>query len=220
MIRAMLFDFDGVIANTFPYHFAAWKQVFNGYVNPLWIKRLEGAPAFRIAEEIARQRGRSITEQEAKALAVRKNTLFRQAPGPQLDAEIPDLVEHAASMGLVLGLVTGTILENIQHVVATELLSSFACKITETDTVRGKPFADPYLRAAEKLDLDPGSCLVIENAPLGIQSAKAAGSWCVALETTLDAEALTAADWILKNHTMLLDQLAQLLSHAGAKDHA
>ena len=67
------------------------------------------------------------------------------------------------------------------------------------DSVRGKPHPDPYLNAATKLGVLPQECLVIENAPLGIKSAKRAGIYCIAICSTLDKSYLSEADKIVEN---------------------
>jgi len=73
--------------------------------------------------------------------------------------------------------------------------------LTSTDVVNGKPHPEPYLRAAAGLSVDPKTCIVIEDAPAGIQAGKAAGSRVIALRTTVDDHHLTEAkaDWILNN---------------------
>ena len=63
-----------------------------------------------------------------------------------------------------------------------------------------KPSPEPYLKAVERLGVSKESCLVIENAPLGIRSAKSAGLRCIAVTSYLDQECLKEADLIIDNH--------------------
>jgi beta-phosphoglucomutase len=77
--------------------------------------------------------------------------------------------------------------------------------ITGDEVPRAKPFPDPYLTAAHHLGILPEQCMVVENAPLGIEAAKNAGMYCVAIATTLGEEYLTAADLILRNIAELPD---------------
>jgi len=74
---------------------------------------------------------------------------------------------------------------------------------------RGKPYPDPYIKAAKILGLRPNDCLVIENAPYGIRSAKAAGMFCVAVTTSLPKEYLKKADVIVDS----LGQVNSLISN-------
>lgn len=76
-----------------------------------------------------------------------------------------------------------------------------AAMITADKVERGKPDPEPYRKGAELLGLTPGECVVVEDAPAGIQSAKAAGCRVLAVETTHSGEELTGADWIVPRLT-------------------
>jgi sugar-phosphatase len=69
--------------------------------------------------------------------------------------------------------------------------------ITAADVEHGKPHPQPYLAGAAALSVDPAQCLVVEDAPAGIQAATAAGMTVLALETTFEAQALAAADYLV-----------------------
>jgi beta-phosphoglucomutase-like phosphatase (HAD superfamily) len=84
--------------------------------------------------------------------------------------------------------------------------------ITSDDVVETKPSPEPYLTAARLLGVNPAQSFVVENAPLGIQSAKAGGFYCVAMQTTLPATDLITADLVVKNHTELIRKLLSLLT--------
>ena len=71
--------------------------------------------------------------------------------------------------------------------------------ISADDVVNGKPSPEPYLKGAALLGLAAEDCLVFEDTPAGIRSAKAAGMRVIALQTTYPAEELTAADAIVKS---------------------
>jgi HAD superfamily hydrolase (TIGR01509 family) len=73
--------------------------------------------------------------------------------------------------------------------------STFDAVVTGLDVVHRKPHPEIFLRAAEKLGLDPRHCLVVEDAVNGVAAAKAAGSRCLALTTSFTREQLTGADW-------------------------
>jgi len=79
----------------------------------------------------------------------------------------------------------------------------FKVVITCNDVEHGKPDPEPYLKALDLLQVSPQESLVIENAPLGIQSAKSAGIQVCALATSLPKEELTTADYLCRNHTEL-----------------
>jgi beta-phosphoglucomutase-like phosphatase (HAD superfamily) len=80
-----------------------------------------------------------------------------------------------------------------------EEIALFDYILTSEDIENGKPSPDPYLKAQEALNVSPSECLVVENAPLGIASAKSAGMKVVALTSTVSEDYLRDADWIISN---------------------
>ncbi|GAI93777.1 unnamed protein product, partial [marine sediment metagenome] len=110
------------------------------------------------------------------------------------------------------GIVTAGLSERVHNSVPLKFLSKFDVVITGDKTIRGKPFSDPYLKGAEELGLKPEECIVVENAPLGIQAAKSAGAYCIAICSTLDRSYLEEADEIVEKFEDLntLDFIKQL----------
>ena len=84
--------------------------------------------------------------------------------------------------------------------------------VTADDVIHTKPDPEPYLSAATMLGINAKECLVIENAILGIQSAKSAGCHCFALETTMSATHLTEADEVFDSHENLFTKLMTLFN--------
>ena len=93
--------------------------------------------------------------------------------------------------------------KSLEKTVSEDFLRKFDIVLSENDYEKGKPEPEPYLTAIKRLNLKPEECVVIENAPLGIESAKSAGAYCIALTTTLSREYLSKADVILNNHQEL-----------------
>ncbi|MBN2411840.1 HAD family phosphatase [candidate division KSB1 bacterium] len=212
--KAVLFDFDGVLANTFPYHYKAWQIVLQPErIEPqeLTIRLNEGRPAWQIAMAIYNAAGITAPEQKAKRLKEEKNKIFQQIQKAGIYPEIFKIVDLILKNSMKTGLVTGTTLENIQAVLPGELIEKFSVIVKEGDTSKGKPFPDPYLSALQKLNIAPARCIVVENAPIGISSAKAAGTYCIALETTLPREHLSKADVIFKDHKELFFMLEKII---------
>ncbi|MBN1542053.1 HAD family phosphatase [candidate division KSB1 bacterium] len=216
MIRAVLFDFDGVVADTFTGHFAAWRSVLPQEIElrEWMVRRREGAPAFRIVQAIFADNNRPLDQESARTYVQAKNRIFRQKSTSRIYAEIPSLLDCLGDLSCRIGLVTGTSYKNLKKVVTEELFKRFHCIVTDGDTEQGKPDPAPYLCAADRLQVAPNRCLVIENAPLGIQAAKAAGMFCVALGTTLAPEELAQADVVLPAHRELLQCLPDLIAGA------
>lgn len=108
--------------------------------------------------------------------------------------------EHLNSIrakGYLLGLVSGAGLNRIKQTCGGWVFHLFDTVITGDDVNEGKPSSEPYLRAAENLDMPSSKCIVIENAPLGIDSAVNAGMYCIAVTTTLTKNYLHSADIVM-----------------------
>jgi len=216
-IAAILFDFDGVMAETLPYHIPAWERALESHFdfpfNPMTVKLNEGRPVMGLAKAVFEEAGREYTDAVLEEVVNKKNSIFRATHKAAVYPENFEIVRLAKNNGLRVGLVTGTKLKNVQALLPPQLLDSFNVIIVDGDVERGKPFADPYLAAADRLGLSPEKCLVVENAPLGIRAAKAAGMFCAAIKTTLSSEHLEQADVIFDNHADLLKNFRDLISH-------
>ena len=106
----------------------------------------------------------------------------------------------------------GSIRRNLNHVVPEEERNLFDVIVTSDLCTYGKPHPEPYLRAATALKIMPEHCLAVENAPMGIQSAKAAGIFTLAITSTLPAEYLKDADGIISNLSDIFHNDAYILT--------
>ncbi len=192
---ALIFDMDGVVLDSTAIHLQTWQQA----LAPLGIEPtaddlypLEGLPTELTAQRLTeRLLGRACSDSQARELAATKRTLFREWFDPTFVPGIRPLLHDLRGRGYRLGLVTGSarsvVDETLTPAGVTGLLDSV---VTGDQVSRGKPEPEPYRRAARELGVSPSECLVVENAPLGIRSAKAAGMNCVALTTTLPSQVL------------------------------
>lgn len=214
MIRAVLFDFDGVIGDTMPWHLAAWKEVLASVgieLAPEMVLRNEGRPAGEIAKIIADSVGVPISAEQAEDVARRKNERFRQLQRARAAPGAIELLTELKQRALKVALVTGTERANVSAVLLPQLMSMFDAIVAAGDAAQGKPHPDPYLLAARRLGVPPAQCLVVENAPSGIQAARAAGMACVAVRSTLSEEYLSGSDVIIRDLRALHGQLDTLL---------
>lgn len=213
MKKAVLFDFDGVLVNSYIYHFMAWRHVLQplgvGF-SPRQLFLNEGQPVREIAKNLVKNTSRSFSEADIEDIITRKNDYFQRQNKAHMMEGVREFIDFLKARAIQVGLVTGTVMKNIESVLKPEEIALFEVIIKEGDTERGKPAGDPYLAAAEKLGLTSSDCLVVENAPLGIAAAKAAGMTCVGLTTTLEAPILKAADFIFANMTELMRQFERI----------
>ncbi len=203
MIKAVLFDFDGVIADTLKRHVEAWQITFLDLgikIEADDIAPEEGANADEILSNILHSKGHSISSDEIQRRTKQKRDVYRKLSKAAVIPETEALINQLEKKSIVMGLVTGSVISSLKHVVDNAFLEKFDVIITSDDVTETKPSPQPYLVAAEKLNIAPEHCIVIENAPKGIESAKQAGMKCVALRTTIkDDDVLARADVIVDN---------------------
>jgi len=199
--RAVILDMDGVVLDSMPAHLRSWQRA----LAPLGIRLtaadlypLEGMPTEPTAQRLTeRFLGQACSAEEAHRLAEAKREFFVQEFEPALMPGIVPLMHDLRGRGHRLALVTGSAAVVVQQVLAPlGVLDLFEVVVTGNQVSRGKPDPESYHLAAARLGLEPGECLVVENAPLGIQAARAAGMGCVALETSLAAEQLGGASQV------------------------
>jgi mannitol-1-/sugar-/sorbitol-6-phosphatase len=191
--RALLFDMDGVLVDSTPAVARVWTVWANKFgLDPAQVVRqAHGRPSIATIRELLPS-----ADHVAEDLAIQK-------------AEIEDLEDVIALPGTTQLL---RALPDNRYAVVTSATRALAVVrlraagfavpkhlVTSNDIQRGKPDPEPYLRGAQILGFSPADCIVIEDAPAGIQSGKAAGSRVLALRTTAPDSALhsAGADWIV-----------------------
>lgn len=205
MTKAVIFDFDGVIADTMKDNCLAWQSAFADFkftLNPSEYYKLEGMGRYQIADHFIEkyQLNPAIrnTVVETKELNYKNNNHFR------LYDEVPAILSLLKQKNIHIAIVTGASRDRINEHLNAGIKESLTALITADDVKNTKPHPEPYLKAVQKMGLNAGDCLVVENAILGIQSAKAAACKCFALETTLRKADLGLADEVFATHKELL----------------
>jgi beta-phosphoglucomutase len=208
MIRGVFFDLDGVIVDTLHYHYLAWTHMFEqrgGAVNEHTVLLHEGRNSREILPILMRESGVRIPPEEQAQFIEDKRAYYRSIVRVEQYPNALQTIDELRARGFKVALVTACALKNMQHSLDSRQQARFDFIITGDEIPRAKPFPDSYLAAARYLGLLPGECLVVENAPLGIEAARNAGMYCVAVETTLGKEYLAGADCVLRRLTELLD---------------
>jgi beta-phosphoglucomutase len=208
MIQGVLFDMDGVIVDTLHYHYLAWKHMFEKYGGSVCEHTIllhEGRSSREILPLLTKETGIIIPPEQQEPFIEEKRTYYRSIVNVRHYPGAFAVIDEIKARGYKVALVTACALKNMQHSLNKSQQAHFDFILTGDEIPRAKPFPDPYLTAARQLRLEPSQCLVVENAPLGIEAARNAGMYCVALETTLGKEYLLSADCILQNIGELLD---------------
>ncbi len=207
--EGILFDYDGVLADTMDDNFRAWNQalgVFNAAISADDFFPLEGMPVTRMVVEICRMTSLDVGASEL--LLRQKDAYYRLRKECILYPGVQELIAELHHNAIPFGIVSGGRRERIEASVPQALLQTFHGVVTAESTERGKPFPDPYLAGAQLLNIDIAKTIVVENAPLGIQAAKSAGAYCIAITSTVGKEKLTEADDIVESFLQLCENNA------------
>ncbi|MFB6088196.1 MAG: HAD family hydrolase [Candidatus Aenigmatarchaeota archaeon] len=208
-IKAIVFDMDGVLVNSMPFHAIAWQKAFENSgleVDRKLFYEMEGMNQKRTIEEVLDMLNEDTAPEEVKKIGRKKTELTER----NLQIEIfPRTVELLPKIKekYMLGVVSGSTRQFVDEVIEEYFENCFDVVVAGEDTEESKPSPDPYTRSIEKLDMKKKNILVIENAPLGIESAKRAGLKCVAVATYLPEDKLMGADLVLESHRELVDFL-------------
>ncbi|AEH45631.1 HAD-superfamily hydrolase, subfamily IA, variant 3 [Thermodesulfatator indicus DSM 15286] len=206
--EAILFDMDGVVLDSMPWHVRAWQEAFREFGLNVPEEALylhEGAIEAETSRKIFEDQGVSPTRELFEAVLRRQRELFKKKyqafvkPFP----EIPDLLSDLRREGRKLALVTSSHHEILKEILPEKLMKLFHFILTGDKVRRRKPHPEPYLLARKAVGVKAEEASAVENAPAGIKSAKGAGLLCVALTTTLPPEHLREADIILDSHQEL-----------------
>lgn len=220
-MKAILFDMDGVLVDSMPYHAEAWDMVLKTVgisIDRNIIYELEGANCRQVIDIILRQHGRIPTESEIQELGRKKLAIFEQIEQVRPFDGVTELLEFLKPK-YKLAVVSGSNKKTVQTTLTTFFPGIFKVIIDGEETRIGKPSPEPYLRAIEKLDIPKSHCLVVENAPLGIRSAKSAGLCCIAIATYLTRDSLKEADFIVDNHGELERYFQTEAERENNKEH-
>ncbi len=200
MLKAVLFDMDGVLVDSEPFICQAAIAMFREH--GLEVRESDFIPFVGTGENryiggVAEKYGFDLHKERDKA---RTYEIYEEITQGKL-SPLPGTIEFISACrqaGLLLAVATSAdeakMLINLREIGIPA--SSFDTTVNGLQIERKKPYPDIYLMAAFLLGLDPSSCLVVEDAPSGLKAGKAAGSRCLGLTTSFPAEDLQLADWI------------------------
>jgi beta-phosphoglucomutase len=198
--KAIVFDMDGVIVDSMPYHFIAWYEALRPLglrVSCFDVYSKEGERWNKSLKGFLRQAKIKPTKKILLAIFTRRQKIFKKYFKRFIFKGVREFLSCLKGKGYLLGLVTGTPLQEVKKILPNKIMGLFDSVITGDEVKNGKPHPEPYIKAAENLKLKPSECVVVENSPLGIESAKRAGMFCVALTTSLSREYLRKADAVV-----------------------
>lgn len=206
--KAVLFDFDGVLGKTMADNYQAWRYAFSQYniemdKNEYFV--LEGLNTKKVAEHFLKNKTKD--EKVINDLVALKEQYYLENNSFSFYEGVEFLISKLKENGYKLGLVSAANYLRLSKTVSSDFLDKLDVIITGDKVKKCKPDPEPYLSAAQILSLNPADCVVVENAPLGIESAKAAGMYCIAVASTLSRIHLQKADCIVEKIADLGDIL-------------
>jgi HAD superfamily hydrolase (TIGR01509 family) len=233
MLKAVLFDFNGVIINDEPIHQELINEILIGEnLLPLGSEFAElclGRSDRVCLRNVLTRRGRQVTEEYLTKLINKKASLYRERIGKleklPIYEEIYSFLERVKARDLQIGLVTGAIRSEVESILQQAALGDYFSVIVTGDEIStSKPQPDGYLLAVERfnrwnfnLQLQPQECLVIEDTFVGCEAAKRAGMQVVGIAHTYPFHFMQrVSNWAIDNFSQLdLDRVEETFSQIG-----
>jgi len=214
--KADIWDMDGVIADTAPYHLKAWQEVFQKRGANFTEEDFRHSFGQRNDTIIRNALGKEVSQDEIDVIANEKEESFRRRirqnlkPLPGVIKLIRSLVKYEFKLALA----SSAPIENIQLLITgLGINNCFQCIICDKDVTEGKPNPQVFLLAAQKLGVEPKNCIVIEDAIAGVSAAKKAGMQCLAITNTHPRASLMEAVLIVDTlEEVSVNDLERLLS--------
>lgn len=199
---------DGVLIDSMKHHVYSWRKAFDKMGIKTTERELllrEGMSFKETIYSISKKNKINLSkEKRDKIYKFKKQIIAKNFP-LKVYEDVEDFVKYLKKKNFNLGLVTGSSKEFARSIININFPDIFDVIITGDDVDSSKPDPEPYLKAIRKMKLKKQEALVIENAPMGIESAKRAGLKVFAVETTLGKEDLKKADKIFRNHNELFE---------------
>jgi len=208
--EAIIFDMDGVIVDSMPYHFIAWYEALRPWgvrVSCFEVYAQEGERWETTLKGLLKREKIKPTKKILRAIFNKRQKIFRRYFKGHIFHGAGELLVELKGKGFMLGLVTGSPQNEVKRILPVKLLRLFNVVVAGNQVKNGKPHPEPYLMAARLLGVRPQACLVIENAPFGIISAQQAGMPCIAVSTSLPKEYLAAADIVVNQLNQISGQI-------------
>jgi HAD superfamily hydrolase (TIGR01509 family) len=197
---AVIFDVDGVLIDSYDAHFKSWLQMFGEHGESFTEEQFRKTFGRTSRDIIAALHGHGLTVEEMDAWDDRKEALYRdiirqEFPVNDGAGELLDAL-HAAGFKLAVG--SSGPPENIALTLeCLGRIALFDAVVTRIDVTRGKPDPQVFQIAGERLGASPEQCVVVEDAPAGIEAANRAGMASVALTGTATRAELAHAKLIV-----------------------
>jgi beta-phosphoglucomutase len=216
MLKALIFDCDGVIADSEHLHFSLFQKVLAEEGIPLsqadYVEKYLAMDDRGCFDAVFKANGKPLNESERGRLIAKKTALYQKTAAQNL-VILPGVVEFvmAVSQKFPLAMASGALRDEVLLMIeAAGIRQYFDAVVAAEDVKNGKPAPDAYLKALEELNkkhptknIQPKECLVVEDSKHGLISAQSAGMKVVAVTTTYPEDELRSADKVVPVLTAL-----------------
>lgn len=215
MMKAIIFDLDGVICFTDHYHYLAWKALADEegiYFDEIINNRLRGVSRMESLNIVLERATKAYTDEEKLAMAEKKNALYRELlkkmTPADLPAEVKQTLDTLRARGFLLAI--GSSSKNAPTILERIGLSGYFDAVSDGNNIsHSKPDPEVFLKAAEFLGLTPDACAIVEDAVAGIEAGRRAGMLCFAVGDAAGAGAGDHNMGSIKDLTTILGEAAQ-----------
>ena len=199
--KGAIFDLDGVIVNTVPLHFKAWKKMFEEYGREFTFQdyksKVDGISGIDGARAILTD----LNEQEIINAYDRKQAYFLEylkEEGINVYQTSVDLIKQLKNNSIKIAIISSS--KNCSYILKRIAIYKFIdAEVNGNDITQGKPDPQIFLIARDKLGLQNKECIIFEDASLGVEAAKRANIFTVGIDRYNDAGRLEKADLIVKD---------------------
>jgi beta-phosphoglucomutase len=191
-MKGILFDMDGVLIDAMPYHAEAFRIAFKEEINHDIDEKdvflLEGMPGPELVKVIFKKIDKSKKEIDnniIKRISKRKEQVFKEIQKAKSFEGVENLLKSLNCNNCLKAIVSGASKQEVEFLLDKNRINDFDIKITGEDLKDGKPDPEPFQTALEKLKLKPSDAIIVENSPLGVESAiRAKMNYIVTLNNT------------------------------------
>ena len=226
MLRAVIFDFDGVITDSEILHFRAFNAVLAQHgvqlTKPEYYTKYLGLTDADCYKALISEGRLAITETQVPVLVRRKTGIFEQLARSEgrIIEGVREFLDLLSAAGIPIAICSGALRTEIELILEeAKLRNYFDVIVSAEEVARGKPDPQGFLLALKKLNdswpeaITPASCVVIEDSQWGLDAAEAAGMRTIAVTNTYDADRLQQADKVVDHlGELTLDNLRRLCS--------
>ena len=197
--KAAIFDMDGVVVDTVPLHFKAWKQMFEEYVEKFTFQdykdKVDGIPRIDGGRAILTD----LTDDELNVATSKKQSYFLEhlkKDKIKVFESTIRLIKELRGKGVKIAVISSS--KNLPYILEKiEAMNLLDAVVSGSEITKGKPDPQVFLMAADRVGVKPENCIVFEDAVLGVEAAKRAKMLCIGIDRYNEPDRLKEADLVV-----------------------